>query len=197
MKLIGRFQFIATLAVATFMAACGWIKDVETIIPVVLKALSLLLAMIQEAGITVGSNVQSVIGQINTTAGEILAALKSGPLTGTILDQVITALNDFLTYFQNLINLLPPLPALVVDLVASGIEIILSTIQGYIENPPMPVAASVTKPALAKLATINGMKLQTRGGSPRTIQFSPVKRNGGQFRKGWNAISNMPTKYDL
>lgn len=198
---MNRRSFLGRMAVAVFVplavvtTGCSWQSEIESIIPTALKALSLLLGMISNAGVTLGAGVENVIGQINTTAGEVLTALQSGPLTGSVLNQVITALNDFLTYFQNLIQLLPPLPATIVDLVAGGIEIILSTIQGYLENPPMPVSASVTRTPLAKIAAIRGTVLKTVGGSPRTVSFTGIKRNRSSFERAWN--KQMPAAYRL
>lgn len=178
--------FLSLLALTVCETGCGFVSTLLSLVPTLMTALGNLLAMISNAGIVLPSGVLSTIGTITTTAGDLVAALKSWTPGATLAD-IDTLLGDLLAAFQNLIGLLPPLPAAIVDLVLLGLQLILGTIQSLLAQQD---ASSMVK-SHAKMIALRSAKFQGK-----TITLPNVTRpSKRQFTHSWNGIANMPSRY--
>lgn len=183
---------MALLALVSGFTGCGFVNDVLAVLPTVLSALGKLMAMIQNAGIVLGNNVLAIVGDITTLGADLIVALKAykAMIPGTTLQDIDNLLNAFLAAFENLLGLLPPLPGAIIGLVLMGIQIILGTIQGFVNQQPAPQMAK----SRAKLAHLgSGMIFQGK----KVIIPPTTNPSNGQFRRDFNGIPNLPPQYHV
>jgi hypothetical protein len=163
-----------TLSVLT--TGCSAITDIIHWIPVALVALNSIQNLL---GPILSPVINSTLTPIKTAFSDLLAAAQAynsdtNPADkATNLAKIQTFLNNITTSFQNLITSIPG--GAIASLVLGLVQIILSTIAGFVNELPTTPAPAVT---MSRMLSINGQSI------PIIAVKNPTNRG---FKKSWNA----------
>lgn len=188
MKMTRRQFNVGAFTIAIFssvlMAGCNVMQDIVNWIPVGIGSVNALLNLLSAAGIVLGPGVTLTIGLIQAGFADLQNAIleyqaTTPPPAGT-LAKIDTFLSDLVSNWQNVVNQLPPLTGSLVSLVAGLIELVISTIQGFINGLPPATSAQLVK---TKRAFRPNMPFQGQ-----TITLIAVKRSRRQYVREWNKL---------
>ena len=157
---------------AFFLGGCNIIQDIQNWIPIALASLASITALL---GPLVSPAIALIIAPIKTGFADLLAATQAyaddtNPADkATTLAKIQTYLNDLVSNFQVLLNSLPG--GAIVSLAIGLVQIILSTIAGFLGQ--LPPSASLK---MAKTLTVKG----------QTVAITPVVRTRRRYKHDWN-----------
>lgn len=150
---IGRTILAAVAVSFPFtMTGCNVFNDLLNWIPVGLSAVANVLTLLSGAGIVLGPGVTAAIGLISAGLNDLKLAIVEYQSTNPPPAGALAKIDQFLgDLVNNIVSVLSQLPAGVsniITLVVGLFELLLSTIQGFINQVPMAAQMTRTKAAL-------------------------------------------------
>lgn len=148
---------LVALSMPVVMTGCNVFNDLLNWIPVGLSAISGILSLLSGGGVVLGPGITAIIALIQAGLTDLKLAIveyqSTTPPPAGALAKIDTFLSDLVSNIGNVLSQLPPQPANLITLVIGLFELLLSTIQGFINKVPMaaqqvPKTAAVLKRAM-------------------------------------------------
>jgi hypothetical protein len=188
MKLVGMgsgYLLMFGAAGLSFLASgCGWATDIEAWVPIATFALSKIQALLGPLATPI---ITPIFGVITTALNDLLAATQQyssdtvAADKATALARINTYLADITSNFQNLLNSLPA--GGIVDLVVGLVQVILTTIAGFVAKAPAAPAGTTT----ARRAVMPG-QISFHG---QTMQIPAIYRNKKKFQQDFDSVCKL------
>lgn len=160
------------------LGGCSVITDIENWVPIALTSLSSIQALL---GVLATPLIVAIFTQIKAALSDLLAAAQEydkapDASKGTALGKMQTALTAITDNFQNMLAQLPGVGA-IISLVIGLVQIILTTIAGFVTKLPAAPAGAVNPTMRASIKAHN-----------QTVTIPPIYRNKKKFRGDWNSM---------
>jgi hypothetical protein len=168
---------VATLGTATLgMSGCNVWTDLESWIPVGISAVNGILSILEMNGIVIAAPIQLIVNTIQAAFTALEAAVKeyqsTTPPPVGVLQKIETIFQDIVSNFGTFLTQLG-LSGGILSVISSLVQIILSTIAGFMNE--LPSASTRTLVAHATLKT-----------GSATVPVLPHKRTRRAFKKSFN-----------
>jgi len=158
------------------MSGCNVWTDIENWIPLGIAAVNSILAILEANGVPLAAPIQLIVNTIQAGFTALEAAIKeyqsTTPAPVGVLQKIETIFTDIVNNFGTFLTQLG-LKGGLLSLISSLVQIILSTISGFMNELP-----SV---ATRALVAHTGLKAGSM-----TVPVLPIKRTRRGFKKDWN-----------
>lgn len=172
LKNVGALFMLAAVGISSMGVSCQNVfTDLLNWIPVGLSAVASVLTLLSGAGIVLGPMVVATIGLITASLNDLKLAIveyqSTTPPPAGALAKIDTFLADLVSNLGNALQQLPTGTTNVITLVVGLVELVLSTIQGFVAQvPPAWASLQKTRVAFTKAIIVNGQVLAV-GPRPR------------------------------